>query len=183
MRFRKEILRGVRLAAILFAALLAALTSYRMLRVTRAAPLPSETHEVAPPAAPSATTATPKPAPAVSGPDVPPPPSPVRPVIRRNPRRSSVPDVTVMKNVEAVITVPPEPTAPVEVPSPVVAEKPPPPPSLPVVAADTTSALPTVASPPSDAAKTPKHKGFFRSFGRLLRGGKKDEQGEALQQH
>src|SRR5215467_5172033 len=78
MRFEAEVLRGVRLAAILFAVILVGLMVYRMVRITpvepaggggglaeRQPPLPAAEATSKPPAKPSARPA---------GPDLPPPP-------------------------------------------------------------------------------------------------------------
>ena len=68
MSFRAEILRGVRMAAILFAVFLGALTVYRMVRAT-----PSEVKLEPPAPAPSSTTPAAAQSPSL-GSDYPPPP-------------------------------------------------------------------------------------------------------------
>jgi hypothetical protein len=178
MQLGKDILRGVRMAAIVFAILLITLTSYRMLRVAPASTPQAE--KPLPVAAPHPAVAAGAPAVPANA-EVPPPPPPVARQVRRATRTPVVhtAPVAVLTNVEAVLT--PEAAAPEPepVPTPVVAapEQKPAPLESPAYVQEP---APSPAANPEVAPQAaPRKKGLLRSMGRFLRvGGKKDQPAE-----
>jgi hypothetical protein len=205
LRFREDILRGVRLFAIIFAAILVCVAVYRIVRapsdVQGAAP--SSTAEAAPPspepapdAAPVSETSSeahplvvPEPPPVAGAaprpkvirprdPGVPPPPPIAAPVVRA---RRAAPAGKEFEASDAVAL----PAAPTE-------ETPDPQPLTPKQAVGYKSLIEANANRPveppapavsDDAAETPaKGNRFFKAIGKIFRpGGKKDAEPSTLQ--
>ena len=181
MAYQNEIIRGVRLAAILFAALLLSVTVYRVVHIT---PAPAATGQ--PPApAPIASVASVAP----DSPAVALPPVAVKPQIARHPRRHTstsapAPPASMASNRDL------SPAAEVEMSHPVVT------PELArpavVVASDSPEEGPakpqelaTPSSTPENSAPriTNRKRSLLRAVGRMLHiGGKKDVPAQAVTQ-
>jgi hypothetical protein len=174
---RQDILRGVRLAAILFAIILVALTSYRMLHVSAAPAAQPEARDIEPVGAKAAPAVVAVP----GGAEVPPPPpvsarSNTRWVTRRPPVSTGVEAATPTEAASLRDTTPTPVAAPE--PAPVVAAQPEPVPHA--VAADDSK---EVSAPPTETAQTqgPHGKRWVHAVGRFLHvGGKKDAQPQSV---